>query len=484
MASKIPQLPSKMNQVSQVVSDMGVSHYKLLLEKNKHYIQDPPTIEKCQSMAKQLFYTRLARCTLLPLILHFLGSVNCSIFTEQLVLSYGMYYGSFSIPHRYDSFWKELNHAKNLMKNWKDLNKANVGFAALFRLECFAWFWGAKKPFAFPSNVPDSLRWIQRSRSADETHIMMGWHLLCSRASLSWTHWATVAGGSTLSVGLAPPSYAAAQTHQASTYVVSGLEEKRGCIFPFYLKAAESVKSVPFQPVSSIHKPTSKLNQSLCFSTHPSHPKLKVLFRDRRMQDPALFQPLKPHFPEQEQLKCPRCDSINTKFCYYNNYNLSQPRHFCKNCRRYWTKGGALRNIPVGGGSRKNAKRSSSSTNTKRASPSPVIEPDPNHICSNPVGGGSFGSLLASTGHLGNLLEGLKSSGANLKAVQMEEFGENVSSGHMADLGSGRNPVLEIERNGNAESFLSMQNGDSSCWNGTNAWSNLAIFTPGSSYEN
>ncbi|XP_051116681.1 dof zinc finger protein DOF5.4-like [Andrographis paniculata] len=52
-------------------------------------------------------------------------------------------------------------------------------------------------------------------------------------------------------------------------------------------------------------------------------------------------------------LKCPRCDSFNTKFCYYNNYNLSQPRHFCKSCRRYWTKGGVLRNVPVGGGCRK-----------------------------------------------------------------------------------------------------------------------------------
>ncbi|CAG7895991.1 dof zinc finger protein DOF5.4-like [Brassica rapa] len=56
-------------------------------------------------------------------------------------------------------------------------------------------------------------------------------------------------------------------------------------------------------------------------------------------------------------LKCPRCNSLNTNFCYYNNYNLSQPRHFCKNCRRYWTKGGVLRNVPVGGGCRK-AKRS------------------------------------------------------------------------------------------------------------------------------
>ncbi|KAL5683111.1 hypothetical protein ACJX0J_009496, partial [Zea mays] len=35
------------------------------------------------------------------------------------------------------------------------------------------------------------------------------------------------------------------------------------------------------------------------------------------------------------------------------------PRYFCKTCRRYWTKGGALRNVPVGGGCRKN-KRSRS----------------------------------------------------------------------------------------------------------------------------
>ncbi|KAI3669866.1 hypothetical protein L6452_41323 [Arctium lappa] len=55
-----------------------------------------------------------------------------------------------------------------------------------------------------------------------------------------------------------------------------------------------------------------------------------------------------------QKLRCPRCDSSNTKFCYYNNYNLTQPRHFCKTCRRYWTKGGALRNVPIGGGCRKN----------------------------------------------------------------------------------------------------------------------------------
>ncbi|KAG6383716.1 hypothetical protein SASPL_156517 [Salvia splendens] len=52
--------------------------------------------------------------------------------------------------------------------------------------------------------------------------------------------------------------------------------------------------------------------------------------------------------PQAEALKCPRCASTNTKFCYYNNYNKSQPRHFCKSCKRHWTKGGTLRNILVG----------------------------------------------------------------------------------------------------------------------------------------
>ncbi|KAJ1293461.1 hypothetical protein BS78_01G069900 [Paspalum vaginatum] len=67
---------------------------------------------------------------------------------------------------------------------------------------------------------------------------------------------------------------------------------------------------------------------------------------------------------EQAPLRCPRCNSSNTKFCYYNNYNLTQPRHFCKTCRRYWTKGGALRNVPIGGGCRK-----------PRPMPTPVAKP-------------------------------------------------------------------------------------------------------------
>ncbi|XP_058780599.1 uncharacterized protein LOC131654192 [Vicia villosa] len=106
MASKIPQMQSKVAQASAAVSSHGSSYYKLLMEQNKHYIQEPPTVEKCQSLAKQLFYTRLA-----------------------------------SIPHRYNVLKKELEYA---MKNKQDLNVENAGYAALFGLECFAWFCGGE----------------------------------------------------------------------------------------------------------------------------------------------------------------------------------------------------------------------------------------------------------------------------------------------------------------------------------------------------
>ncbi|KAL5805168.1 hypothetical protein ACOSQ3_031968 [Xanthoceras sorbifolium] len=77
----------------------------------------------------------------------------------------------------------------------------------------------------------------------------------------------------------------------------------------------------------------------------------------------------RPHSKDQI-LNCPRCNSTNTKFCYYNNYSLSQPRYFCKTCRRYWTQGGSLRNVPVGGGSRKHKRSSSSASSSLTTTPS------------------------------------------------------------------------------------------------------------------
>ncbi|OAY36536.1 dof zinc finger protein DOF3.1 [Manihot esculenta] len=241
------------------------------------------------------------------------------------------------------------------------------------------------------------------------------------------------------------------------------------------------------------------------------------------MQDPSTaFQPMRPNWPEQEQLKCPRCDSTKTKFCYYNNYNLSQPRHFCKNCRRYWTKGGTLRNIPVGGGSRKNTKRSS---NQKRANsdpnPNPNTNTDPARLnCRVPESSSlttttqatsssqilangisdlgdpthiygfeadqegkiqdmscSFSSLLAPNVQFGSIYEGMNPNGSGLKMVQMGGFGDDLNAG------SGEAPGFDeqgsdINNEGEVGSYL-----QSSDWGNSNGWPDLAIYTPGSSFQ-
>ncbi|CAL9201460.1 unnamed protein product [Musa hybrid cultivar] len=105
MASKLHQLRSKAVQASGVVAKHGCAYYKELLEKNKRHIVQPPTVEKCQELSKQLFYTRLA-----------------------------------SIPGRYESFWKELDGVKHIWRNREDLKIEDAGIAALFGLELYAWF--------------------------------------------------------------------------------------------------------------------------------------------------------------------------------------------------------------------------------------------------------------------------------------------------------------------------------------------------------
>ncbi|KAH0659109.1 hypothetical protein KY289_027857 [Solanum tuberosum] len=191
------------------------------------------------------------------------------------------------------------------------------------------------------------------------------------------------------------------------------------------------------------------------------------------MQDPSsIYSQINHQFPDQQVLKCPRCDSINTKFCYYNNYNLSQPRHFCKNCKRYWTKGGILRNIPVGGSSRKNTKRSSLnsckrsstiSTSSEQNSKTehfatPVV---PAFDQNSPIldANGPFGSLLATNGpEIGNFLDVLNPNGPN----------------------SGSDAAAQSGNSNNRDDFLGE---DSNCWNGTNGWADLAIYTPGISWR-
>ncbi|PPR84843.1 hypothetical protein GOBAR_AA35873 [Gossypium barbadense] len=97
------------------------------------------------------------------------------------------------------------------------------------------------------------------------------------------------------------------------------------------------------------------------------------LLQAQTLELPKAIKRQHPQNQKPEPLKCPRCDSTNTKFCYYNNYNKSQPRHFCKACKRHWTKGGTLRNVPVGGGRKNKRLKTSNSSNTTAVVASAVI---------------------------------------------------------------------------------------------------------------
>ncbi|KAG2453594.1 hypothetical protein HYH02_001812 [Chlamydomonas schloesseri] len=73
----------------------------------------------------------------------------------------------------------------------------------------------------------------------------------------------------------------------------------------------------------------------------------------------------RPKLPRPDKKEaCPRCNSMDTKFCYYNNYNIKQPRFYCKTCQRYWTAGGTLRNIAPGSGRRKSKSKAAREKNS------------------------------------------------------------------------------------------------------------------------
>ncbi|KAG6414340.1 hypothetical protein SASPL_127060 [Salvia splendens] len=105
MAARLQQLQSTACQAKQYVTKHGSTYYKQLLEQNKQYVKEPATVETCSELSKQLFYTNLA-----------------------------------SIPRRTETFWKEIDYVKNMWRQRQDVKVEDVGIAALFGLECFAWF--------------------------------------------------------------------------------------------------------------------------------------------------------------------------------------------------------------------------------------------------------------------------------------------------------------------------------------------------------
>ncbi|KAF3786329.1 Dof zinc finger protein DOF1-7 [Nymphaea thermarum] len=209
----------------------------------------------------------------------------------------------------------------------------------------------------------------------------------------------------------------------------------------------------------------------------------------------------KPQPPQDEEIqRCPRCDSTDTKFSYYNNYNLSQPRHFCKSCRRYWTVGGSLRNIPVGGGTRKSSGKAKHKTSARaheqkgskrqpvhQVKPEPVEEVAPERevpamgrAVPDDLAGdnlldatGTFSSLLASGGCFGEPLAGIgwPSGLGGMCSFGFDDLGMGKSSWGLPESGDGA-----------LWQGLKEENLDEECW-GMSGMSDLAIPAPGKSFR-
>eukprot|EP00257_Ricinus_communis_P014438 XP_015572106.1 dof zinc finger protein DOF1.4 isoform X2 [Ricinus communis] len=142
---------------------------------------------------------------------------------------------------------------------------------------------------------------------------------------------------------------------------------------------------------------------------------------EKRGQDPS--QPQQQQQPQQA-LKCPRCDSSNTKFCYYNNYSLSQPRHFCKACKRYWTRGGTLRNVPVGGGCRKNKRVKRPSSSGGEGTINQVSSVNPNNPSSHQT---PIDHITSTSNHINHLFYGLPTNPSEMN-LPFGRFNSRVSS--------------------------------------------------------
>lgn len=163
---------------------------------------------------------------------------------------------------------------------------------------------------------------------------------------------------------------------------------------------------------SSLHNPNEKDQQTSSqdvtekAESNPENDKSEV---DASGEEMVLKKP-------DKILPCPRCNSLDTKFCYFNNYNVNQPRHFCKNCQRYWTAGGTMRNVPVGAGRRKN-KHSASQYR---------------HIMMSPEGLTSAREAIDPTHHhalsCGPALRSLKANGTVLKFGPEAPLCESMSS--------------------------------------------------------
>ncbi|KAL9328183.1 hypothetical protein ACSQ67_003186 [Phaseolus vulgaris] len=133
-------------------------------------------------------------------------------------------------------------------------------------------------------------------------------------------------------------------------------------------------------------------------------------------------------------LPCPRCNSMDTKFCYYNNYNVNQPRHFCKHCQRYWTAGGTMRNVPVGAGRRKNKNTSSAASHYRQIMVPETLQNGSLHSAVLTFGSDfplcdSMASVLSLAEKTQNgVLNGFHSPKHNVSTVNNNNSGDDINS--------------------------------------------------------
>ncbi|KAF4352461.1 hypothetical protein F8388_012162 [Cannabis sativa] len=199
----------------------------------------------------------------------------------------------------------------------------------------------------------------------------------------------------------------------------------------------------------TIHEDSSGID-----SSSPSNDNILTYSKPTIMEQQQQQQQQRLRPPNDNALvKCPRCESTHTKFCYYNNYSLTQPRYFCKTCRRYWTKGGTLRNIPVGGGCRKNKKPAPKKTNDNNSAVV-LINTKNNH---NNGGGDDIGGSTSTTdlklsfpdqvqfSHLSNLL-GTHGPGPNsfFESPRPIDFGMvGIGLGNISNSSSHHHGIIE-----------------------------------------
>ncbi|KAE9446356.1 hypothetical protein C3L33_21758, partial [Rhododendron williamsianum] len=148
MASKMHLLQSKAAEASKLVSKHGCSYYKQLLEQNKQYIQEPPTVEKCHSWLINWLTLDLPGCLHdlvsyeIPLsssmntkLVNILSLSSRSKLSSDMASKFdqcfipGFICGG-SIPVRYEAFRKELDYVKQLFKNRRDIKTEHAGIAA------------------------------------------------------------------------------------------------------------------------------------------------------------------------------------------------------------------------------------------------------------------------------------------------------------------------------------------------------------------